>query len=391
MSKYIDEIEKISYYKERIMQEMSSMGVYPDTIAVNERIEDFDARLALFRHRYISSGDTFNAGQFNDDFKLIAEDLKIIYKLVYQLAIKEFKELKEYAEGHVAELEAMSKKYEYKTKFEIDSTSLGNTAFFQAGGFDITMDNTTAHIDLGSIDVSSGAKLACIFDADNIDPKDVVFSFDGHNCSPYSLNRDFLTVPGEIQKQTYEYTVPEDETINASHIMNIPEFKPSAKNKYVIYAGCDQIATDFDYYDKLEGTPIELADAGRITFYVLNGSFINFDFNKEPLSQNFTGTSVTNLSKHQKITMEYSSGFAFDFTTDGTVYATRGEGVVREGKLYYPNGDQVRDFHVEEYLMANKTTFEDVTVTVSGLKTDEPLVINTVAVKELNSIEGIDL
>lgn len=391
MSQYIDEIEKINYYRERIMQELTRMGVYPDTITVNERLADFDAKWALFTHRHISVGDSFDAKAFNEEFQLIAEDLKILYRLVYQLAIKQYRELKDYVEGHLAELQAMGKKYEYKTKLEIDSTALGDTAFFQTSGFDVTMENTTARIALGPVEVSNGSKLACIFDGEDIKPEDVVFSFDGKNCSPYSLNRDFFTVPGAIKKNVYDYDVPEDETINSAHLMNPAGLTPDGRNKYIIYGGKDQIATNYHYYDKLEGTPITPPDAGRITFYVLNGSFIHFDFNKQPLSSNFNGTSLTNLGKHQKITMEYSEGFSFDFLTDGDVYATRGEGIVQDGKLYYPNGDDVRDFFIEEYLMTEKKRYENVSVTVSGLKENTPLVINTIAIKESNEIEGAAL
>lgn len=391
MSQYIDEIEKISYYRERIMQELTRLGVYPDTIAVSEWLEDFDAKLALFTHRYVSTGDNFDTEEFNEAFELIAADLKILYKLVYQLSIEKYKELKEYVDGHLAELQAMAKKYEYKTKFEIDSTSLGDTVFFQANGFDVTQDNSTARVNLGSIEVSNGSQLACIFEADNVADENVVFSFNGKNCSPYSLNRDFFTVPGEIKKNTYTYEVPDGETINSAHVMNVAGLAPSSSNKYIIYAGKDQVATTYDYYNKVEGTPLTFTDAGRVTFYVLNGSFINFDFSETPLSQNFTGTSIANLDTYQKITFEYPLGFSFDFITDGDIYATKGEGVIQDDKLYYPNGDNVRDFYIEEHLMENKTTYDNVTVTVSNLKDNAALVINAIAIKELCASEVSDI
>lgn len=390
MSQYIDAIEKINYYKERIMRELTRSGIYPDSIAVNERLADFDAELALFTHNYISAGESFDTAQFNEEFAMIVQDLKILYKLVYQLSVKNYQETKEYAESHVSELQNMAKRYQYKTKFEIDSTSLGTTVYFKSGGFDISLDNTTAKISLGSLEVNNGASLACIFNADDIRPENVVFSFDGKNCSPYDLNRDFFKVDGELGCKIHSYSVSEDEVINSAHVMNIKEFVPNAQNKYVIYAGSDQIQLQNGFAAKTDGTPMLFGTPGELNFYVLGGTFINFDFSKAPLSKNFNGTSIENLAKHHKITMEYEAGFALDFVTDGTIYATRKAGVVNKDRLYYPAGDSVYDFRIEEYLSTEKKKFKDVSVTISGLKEDIPLTVNTVAIKQLSVIEGAE-
>jgi hypothetical protein len=387
MSQYIDEIAKIRYYKQRIMQELTRVGIYPNTVAVNERLEDFDAKLALFTHAYIAAGETFDTDQFNEEFQLIREDLKIIYQLVYELAVERYEELRKYANTHMAEFNNMANKYLYKTKLEIDSTALGDTAYFQTSGYDITTEKSTAHIDLGPLEVHSGSRLACIFDADSIEPQNVVFSFDKQNCSPYSLNHDFLTVPGAIKYNKYTYDMPDEETVNAMRIMNLTGFTPSIENRYIIYGGRNQIATDSSYYEKENGVALSFSDAGRITFYVVGGTFINFTFNKKPLSQNFTGTSIEQIDKHQKFTMEYDVGFVIDFATDGVVYATRENGIVRNGMLYYPTSSSVQTFYIEEYLMENKTSYKDVSVTISNLKDNRPLMINTIAIKELTSLE----
>ena len=385
---WIDEVEKLKYYKERIMQELTRMGVYPDTIAVQEQLDNYDAELAIFAHRYTVAGAEFDVNTFNQEFAAIAEDLRIIYRLVNELAIKRYEELKEYAETHLAELRAMAQKYNAKTKFEIDSTSLGETVFFQASGFDTTIDNTTAKITLGDIEVHKGAQLACIFDGEDIKQENVVFSLGGKNCSPYGLNHDMLKVPGEMSKNIYRYEVPEGEVINSSHVLNVENFTPSTENSYMIYGGKDMVAGRYDYYKKIEGTPLEFCGQGRISFWILDGSFINFNFSKAPKTSNFNGVSVTKLKKHHKIVMEYDKGFAFDFVTDGTIYATRSQGMITKGKLYYPNGDNVRDYYIEEYTANSKTKLSGSTVTISGLKSDSPLKINTIAIKETIALDN---
>lgn len=389
MTLYKDQIEKITYYKERIMQDLTKKGIYPDNLYVAERIASIDTKLSLFKHKYVSPGEKFNTQEMNESMLLIAEDLKILYLLVYRMSIEKYNELKSYLEGHLQELQAMAKKYEYKTKFEIDSTSLGKTIFFQANGFNTSINNTIATIELGSIEADNASKLSCIFDGDNISPENVVFSFDGKNCSPYSFNRDFFSVPGDVKTMNYDYTLPENEHVASAHIMNIPNFTPSPKNKYFIYGGHDYVALRYGFKKRESGTPFKFSSPGIVTFYVLNSTYINFDFSSQPLSKNFNDTSINKPQKCQKITMEYEAGFSFDFITDGTCYATRNEGIIKDNKLYYPNGDDLTDFLIEEFYGGNKTTFKNVSVVISSLTKDTPLKINTIAIKELSSMEGV--
>lgn len=46
------------------------------------------------------------------------------------MSVNEYENIKSYAETHLLELEDLARMYEYKTKEELDSTSLGNTVFF---------------------------------------------------------------------------------------------------------------------------------------------------------------------------------------------------------------------------------------------------------------------
>ena len=56
---------------------------------------------------------------------------------------------------------------------------------------------------------------------------------------------------------------------------------------------------------------------------------------------------------------------------------------MKDNKLYYPNNDTISDFLIEEYTEGNKTTYDDVTVTISDLYQDTPLRIGMIAIKEL--------
>lgn len=241
MNQYTDEIEKINYYKQRIIKNLSQNGIFPDNLIVEERLKDIDTALAILQYIPYSESEMFDTDKFNEDFQRIYDDLLILYKLAYQICIKDFEQVKTYAETHLLQLEDLARKYEYKTKFEIDSTYLGNTIFFQANGFDIRQENGIAVIELGKIEVNNASKLACMFQANNIEDNQVVFSFDGNNCSPYSYNKDFFTVNGDIKMQSYSYNLPDDLVNNTEFEMAIDNFIPNANNRYVIYGGNNMI------------------------------------------------------------------------------------------------------------------------------------------------------
>lgn len=393
-SQYTDEIYKINYYKQRIIESLSRSGIFPSDILIKERLDNINTALAIFQYTKNKEGAAFDTEKFNEDFRQIYDDLLILYKLAYQICIDDFEKIKSFTETHLLELEELARSYEYKTKLEIDSTSLGETIFFQANGFKIKQENGIATIDLGTIDANNGSKLACIFDCDTVNDEQVVFSFDGNNCTPYSYNKDFLRVPGEIFMKKYEYTIPDGAINNNAIEMFVDNFIPDNQNKYIIYGGSNTISTILGtsrtFYNKVEGVPVKVFGGGRIVFYVLGGTSISFDFSSQPIRTNFSGTRIDNLKKHHKIVIEYYGDFTFDYYTDGKVYGSRETGIIKDNKLYYPNADSLADFLIEEYKKGNATTFKDVTVTVSDLFTGDPIKINTIAIKELSVLDGIE-
>lgn len=186
MSYYLDQINKINYYKQKIIEELSSSGIFPNNILIQNKIDDIDTKLAIFQYISVSETDVFDVDKFNEDLLRIYNDLLILYSLTYKMSVNEYENIKSYAETHLLELEDLARMYEYKTKEELDSTSLGNTVFFQSNGFNITYNNGIAIIDLGKITLHNASKVACIFKAENVSSEQVVFNFDDkYNCSPY--------------------------------------------------------------------------------------------------------------------------------------------------------------------------------------------------------------
>jgi hypothetical protein len=311
--------------------------------------------------------------------------------------MKEYEDIRAFAEAHLTEFENMAKRYEYKTKYEIDSTYLGDTIFYQASGFSEKIENTVATIDLGKVKTAESTKLACLFDGVNITPDQVLFNFDGKNCTPYSLNRDFFKVPGSAGCVSYSYELPKGTTVTSAFKIQPNDFVPSAKNKYVIYGGAGYITcatgkeeTPLVSFKKKTGYAMSFSSGCRIIFYILNGSYASFEYSVKPVRQSFIGTSINDMGKRQKVEMEFNAPFTLNFDTNGTVYATRKLGIVKNDCLYYPDTDQLSSFTVEEFKTGKSKEYEDVKVTISGLTEDSPLIVNMIAIKQLSAIEGVD-
>lgn len=391
---YRDAVLKVNFYKARIMQELTKRGVYPDQITVQSRVDSIDDRLSIFRYIEAAPGSDFDTEKFNTDMEYIWQDLHFLYKLAYELTVKEYVELKAYVDCHLAELEDMARKYRYKTELEIGSTSLGKTIFFQASGYNTSYTGDMAEVSLGTITATKGSRLACIFDADDVAASNVIFSFDNNNCSPYSYNKDFFKVPGEARSVTYNYSLLDDLIISSAFQLNIPNSVAKIDSQYVVFGGKDTVAVydnskNQTFVKKQQGSPCSITKAGRVEFYIYGGSFINFDFSKEPVSKNFTGTNVSNLKKRHKIIIESNGDLTLNFVTDGQVFAVREDGIIKDDKLYYPTAVQLHDFLIEEFLPGETVTYTNAKVIVVGVGAD-PVIINTIAIKELGSLEVLD-
>jgi len=394
MALYQDQIKKLAYYRSRIIQDLARKGVYPDDNKIKARLNDIDTMLGVFQYMNIGAGDTFDTAKFNEDFERIYRDLKILYELAYEISVQEYNELKVYCETHLNELQNMASNYQYKTKFELDSTYLGSTVFFQSAGFNSAISNGIATIELGDIQVEEQSKLACIFD--NIDPRNIVFTFvdsDGvnHNCSPYDYNQDFFTVPGTLKKNTYEVSLP-NSSVKTQFICTPSAIAGNVNhdNKYILFGGKGFVQTGYynkGYFKKVSGVPISI-EQSAVQFYILGGTYINFDFSTMPDNKNFEGIGITDMPEYQKIVIEHSGSLTFDFITNGTIYATRHNGKILNGEIYYPVAEQVRDVLVEEYTVGDKVPY-NVKVTAGPFLSGDIPVINTIAIKQLSTLEGI--
>lgn len=393
ISQFDTEIEKIKYYKEKISQELVKTGIHVDNDAINKRLEAINTSLAIFQYKDVQEKTQFNVDKFNTDFECIYADLEILYKLVYKYCIDEYEKIKAYAENHLTSLEAIARKYELKTKFETGSTSLGETIFFQISGFDKDISNEVTKIDLGSVQVTPASKIVCMIDADNVDDSQVIFNIGGQTCLPYSFNHDYITVPGERKTCIYNYTVNDNIDAAVMRVMNIDSFTPSQNNTYFIFAGENMIknssGSSIKLIDLSNKTSISCSSpsltnkAGKVTFYVKNGSYIKFDFAYKPNYTNFSGTYIDNLKNVEFIEIDYTNIITFNVLTDGKIYADKKNGIIKDGFLYYPDIlPDVSKYTIIEY-KTDKETSVNVSVSINGQNTETGPSINMIALKQL--------
>ena len=380
---YPDQIEKIKYYREAIIKELIKFGQVPDIRKADAIIEQVNTKLSIFRAKTVKAGDTFSADDFNLAMKDILEDLKILYKVVDDISNKKYEELKAFTETHLLELQTVADKYDDKTRFEIGSTALGKTLFYQADSFDVIIKNDTAVISLGNMAFNAGSKIACLFNSDIIDTKNVIFSFDGAICSPYTINKDYFKVIGNSAVNKYIYSIDKNTLIEYDYILKPRGLTPDPTNVYWIYAGEKYIDTSMSYLPKTQGSPILLEHASKISFYVKDATYINFNFSDTPLSRNFDGDSISKPERIQEIYIEVGNNFLFDVDTDGIIYAVKRKGYVSGGELYFPGINNMNNYYIEEYTSDNKVYFNDVTVTINDIRQDIPFSVKSIALKEL--------
>lgn len=403
MTQYDDEILKIRYLRNRIASLMTQREMYPDRADLDHRLQAIDTKLALYKKSTVWIKDKFDVKAFNDGCMLIYHDLVILYQLIYKYSIEHYQETKAYIDTSLEELNNMAARVQAKTRFETDSTPTGDTLFYQGSGFSPSTVNTITYLNLGNITVKRGSKVAFFIDGSYFSREDVVFQLGDSTCSPYSYNHDYVRVPGEVEYSIYDCTMSEDVKRTKAFQLSSNDFTPELKNRYDIYGGKDKITVDGgvgkSFYNKETNYSLTVKERkGIVSFYVINGSFIKFSFSTPLTDKNFSDNYVKNLDNHHKISFSFDItkkpdvAFAFDFTTDGTVYATGHTGVVKDGGLFYPEEDNgVYDFRVEEY-SGGETTELPLTITIDRgqYATDYEPYITMVAVKQLEEEKGLE-
>lgn len=396
---YKDMAVKMRYHKEKIIQGFIDLGVFPTDERIQELLDSIDMSTSYLNVEEAVPGKDFDTEAYNAMFLSIYKDLELLYKLLFELAVEEYTLLTSFVDTHINNLEATMDFYKEKATQETNTTSLGNTIFFKNHSFNTKIQNNITHVDLGNVSMHRGSRIASIFNANDIEGDKVIFSFKKGNdtlrATPYNYNYATIVVPGETDRNEFDFKLEEDQIIDGMIKMNINK-EPSMNNVYTILGAKDKVLVkQFGELTKhqIKNRPTKFdmlgfSEKSYIDFYTVGTNSVTFRFNKKPISTNFSLDSyvVNNLNYIHHFFIECDAGFSFDFDIDGgQVFALKETGLIVDKELYFPKNIEAREFKIIEYELGDKETYA---ASVDIINDDgDPVDIKSIMIKELLTME----
>lgn len=393
---YKDIAEKYKIQKELIIQSFIDRGIYPTDELIRSRIDNIDLSLSLLYVEEAIQGECFDINTYNKMINSIYNDLKILYKILFELTVKDYTLIKAYCDTHLEDLERKVNYYLLKSTEEVASTSIGKTIFFQSDSFNIKQNNSSTIIYLGNIDITNGSNISCFITGSGLNLSNIVFSLTSdktYYITPYNVNNDFFKEPHQQSIKLINYTSTKNVVSDTLVPMQIENLNKD--NKYTILAGKNLITVkQFGETTKqvYRNAPLSFDMLGfneksYIDFYVLNSKSISFRLNKSPVATNFPikneKIEINNYIEHFFI--ECDAGFAFDFELEGgTVFAAKEIGIIKNEKLCYPKTTTINDFLIIEQQDNNKTKYS---INCEIINNDYAIAsIDSIYIKELSKI-----
>lgn len=370
---YLDEIEKIKFYKQRISDKLISYGMAANKEQVQQELDAIDLKLAIFSQAYINSGNHLSVKEFNQQKEDIYQDLIILYRLLYHLAQERVEKARIRTRYLLDDLRTEAKQFQYLVDAQTVSV-YGKTVFNQANNFDQKYKDGQIIINLGPITVSSGSYLAPIFVSDEVDPENVTFIFTDETgneirTGTYNYAKNYMKVIGNYKLSTtyYEY---QDKTFGKNFIVTSQEAK--AECQYNLFLNRDQILVKDLIHSKLSYKKKEpelyytTTEKEEISFYVYGASYIQLHQVGNIEYKNFTGSEILTPKQRQKIVLR-GEKFSFDIKTDGMIYAEKVQAIVQNGQLQISqNFENISDYTVETIDYGEDIKFPDVKIIIDN-------------------------
>lgn len=370
---YKDEIKKVEYYKEQIINEYLKNGKLLSKNEIQQKIDAIDLKLAIFKQGYIYNGETLNLEKFQDQKRDLYKDLKILYELIYETAYDRLSKIQAKLEYKINYLNEITKKYKYRTAIESIGV-YGDNVYYATNGFKQYYSNGKIIIDLGSLSIKSGSYLACMLNSNElIHNEKVIFHFDDKKVNEYSYNKDLLTILGNYNIKTYDFSIEENTNTSFKVTTGDENFKPDKNSKYNIFGGKDKIKVFYpntgktEFIEKIENVPFVAKENCEITFYIYGAKDIAFDINDKYDYKSFSNYENKSPKQRQKIYIKALQGFMLDFSTDGVLYAHKEVGYIKDDQLYSQNGfGTITDFMIEELAFGEPITINDAHVEIEN-------------------------
>lgn len=386
---YEDKKMKLQVYRDIIKKQLVKKGEYPRKDMIDSLVNNIDTRYAILDHYTVAENEDFDTDRFNTDVYCLYQDLLILYKVVYNLESKKYLELESMINGYLSSLEEIANCCEVQAKLQTESTSLGSTIYFAAGGYNLAFSNRKAVIEIGALSVENQSQISCFISGSGFDQEKVIFNFDEKRVSPYSVDNNVIYASGDIKTNTYEYELGDEERITKAFL--IPSVTANENYSYIAYGGKNSILSagnSKEIVAKEKGIPFSVIRRSQIKFYLKDASYIAFDFSAAPITKNFSSYKLSGLSGITKIAFECDAGTNFDFSTDGIPYATKELVTVYGEGLYIAKYSNAKDFLIYEFVPGGKQTYKNINVTIHDVDYDS-FKIDSIAIKQLTAIKRL--
>lgn len=392
---YKDMILKIQYYKEEVIKSFIKRGHFPLEEEIQAKLDDIDYRTSLFKTYVSKAGSYFNTKEMNNMFELIYKDFEFLYNVLKDILINDYNDLKLYIETHMNELENKASVFEQRFNEEMNSTTFGKTILFRAANWNISTKDEYTIVDLGDMDLIQGSEIALFANLDNIDAETVSFQLTTNdsklnfNALPYNYNNNTYTVPGTSTVVTTQLKLNGHAIINDNVLIN---YNVDSKNDYKILGGHNYMI--ITYKDTNEEAIVDFAYPKRtfytsqpcyIEFYYVDGTLIEYNFNKKPNHCNFSLSDgyIKPDKNIKKIFIDAPSGFSCNFSVDkGSIWASCTDGIINSPTtLLYSGNWNLKDFQIREYIKTNTTKY-NIKLYIKSTK-DIKTLIKNVYIKEI--------
>lgn len=391
---YKDMLLKLDYHRNNIINAFIKRGYFPNKEEINNKLEQMNSRLALFKKQVFVPGEIFDTKEINHMLKMIYTDIVFLYKVLEEIQKEEFNKMILNIETHMANLESIANNFKKRANEEVNGTSLGKTLLFKSNKWDIDFNDDSIIIDVGKLELTQGSEISCFANIKNTNKKNIVFEFNALDSKysfialPYNYNNDTYIVPGELAVKNTELKLEENFNINSE--IKIP-FPTNSKNKYTILGGKNKMVVTDKENNSIRVVDIPTRDkpfisnkSCFISFYVENKGSIEYNFNKKPFHSNFSIQDGTiKIEKDvQKIFLDVDEGFIcyFNFNENTIGWSIAEYALPYDNYLIYNGMILVRDFKVKEYIR-NKSTIYNIKLKINETDNDE--VLDCVYIKEV--------
>ena len=395
ISEYKDMLEKARFYKKQVIQSFIKQGYFPSDEEIQTALSDIDMRSALLETYLSAKGSLFNTKEINFMFECIYKDLNILYTVLEDILLNEYNKLKLDVEAQITELEQKVYNLKCRMNEEINSTTLGTTIFFKANNWESETNDNTTVISLGELDLINGSEIALFANINNIEADSVYFKLESETNTiyalPYNYNNDVYTMPGKLGINRFSFNISKELKVNGNIDITLNDL--DYRNEYKILGGQNLMKVTYKDSNIVSYEPFASFDRPfstdkecYIEFYMIDNSFITYDFNIAPNHTNFAlndGTIVSNKTI-TKVFIDAPSGFVCRFRLDkGEIWGSCTDGIIQNNNTLLYAGDwTLKDFQILEIVKSKSTKYKISLI----LKSDKTIInyINNVYIKEVD-------